>query len=242
MCHMYINTYIYIYVICMYVSIYTYAHTCVICMHMYLHIYTSCVNMYLHICHMCIYIYIHLSYVYIYMCASYVYIYICIHVSYVYIYIYIYTLINVIIHVSYVCIYIYLCIYILYYIIYIYYILYISQLMRANMMCSFPRLFWLTFTAFTGRQPLGLGFWALTPTSPQAHSQWLGDIRCGALFDAGTQQPFVHASVVGTCIFSMAWKSSKEHEDRVRVWWDTYLQSIFIYLCCNYGGCLFFRP
>ena len=219
----------------MYVSIYTYAHTCVICMHMYLHIYTSCVNMYLHICHMCIYIYI--CHMCIYMCASYVYIYICIHVSYVYIY----TLINVIIHVSYVCIYIFVYIYI-YILYYIYYILYISQLMRANMMCSFPRLFWLTFTAFTGRQPLGLGFWALTPTSPQAHSQWLGDIRCGALFDAGTQQPFVHASVVGTCIFSMAWKSSKEHEDRVRVWWDTYLQSIFIYLCCNYGGCLFFRP
>ena len=26
------------------------------------------------------------------------------------------------------------------------------------------------------------------------HSQWLGDIRRGALFDAGTQQALVHAS------------------------------------------------
>ena len=226
--------YLYIYICAYLCHMYTYVFT-------YIHIMCKYVSTYMsYVC-----IYIHLSYVYIYMCASYVYIYIYVYMCHMYIYIYLYTLINVIIHVSYVYIYIYICVYIYIYIIlyiYIYYILYISQLMRANMMCSFPRLFWLTFTAFTGRQPLGLGFWALTPTSPQAHSQWLGDIRCGALFDAGTQQPFVHASVVGTCIFSMAWKSSKEHEDRVRVWWDTYLQSIFIYLCCNYGGCLFFRP
>ena len=234
----YVYKYIYIYIyvchmyvcMCVYILIYTYAHTCVICIHMYLYIYIRIMCKYVSTYMSCVYIYIHLSYVYIYMCvcASYVYIYM--YTCVICIYIYIYT--NKCNYACVICVYIYICV-----CIYIYYNIYIYR--YPNLW----RLIWcvLSHDCFDWPSPPspGVNHWALGSGHwhPPRPRRTRSGLETYAVAPCSMQ-------VLSSRLSMPRWWGlvSKKHEDRVRVWWDTYLQSIFIYLCCNYGGCLFFRP